>query len=694
MKRRDFVASLSLLTKYLANPPFIASSEEMNHGEAESTGGSPEDCTNPRRCWRFDNWGDRKGWVVPSELTGAVLGGGLWLTLKPSVDSPREIEQMRFQIYGPRRPLEVESPSALEIPASEVKKVRMRILNLSPLTDGFVDWKTKSDPGKYAGAVRFTFRPDVNDWQEVECHIDARWSGTIDQLKLRFPSAALRGDIWISSIELVDGPARKESPRPDVCSESLVPRVGLPGISQDQFADAFKVLDECLITNVPVFGFNYPVMGPGGAYGECWWQLDSSLAVAGAKWANQKYAEDVMRGFRGVQEINPDGRIDLYGASAIRGQIGDVSSLPRFFEVAYDVARRTASGALRDEIYLTMKRYLGWWLSPVKRDPATGLITATGEETISGAVMSMSPEQMPQTDAPIDLNVAVALGCYNAGRLAAALGKVAEAREFNQKFKDIAESINTYLWHENGGIYCNYNVREKKQSTRLICTTFDPLRLQIAPPSRVVRLLPKLLDPALFNWGSVPVTSIARTEPDYVEEKGSYNGRQWYGDVWAMRNLAIVAGLEDVGRHDLAAELAWSTIKGFNANYAEYLVPSTGLGDGVKRYAWSASLYIQAIVEHLFGVDYDRLAGRLRILPRVPKQLVRKEISLNNLILPHHNPLQLGLRVKQTAASKCQIAVEISGLLPKMEMEILLPRNRTTAGAGAGWGRAGTPDGE
>jgi hypothetical protein len=606
------------------------------------------------------------------------MGGGLWLTFKPAAASPKELEQMRFQIYGPRRHLEIESPRPLEIPASQVKKVRMRILNLSPLTDGFVDWKTKGSPEEYMGAVRFTFQPNVNEWQEVVCHIDARWSGTIEQLKLRFPNAAMRGDIWINSIELVDGPPRKEPPRPDVCSDSVVPRISLPGISQDQFTDAFKVLDECLITNVPVFGFNYPVMGPGGAYGECWWQLDSSLAVAGAKWVSQEFAENVMRGFQGVQEVNPDGRIDLYGASAIRGQIGDVSSLPRYFEMAYDVARRTGSHALREEIYLTMKRYLEWWLPPVKRDPATGLITATGEETLSGAIMSMKAEQTPQTDAPMDLNVAVALGCYYASKLAAPLGKVKEAREFSLRFKDLAHSINTYLWNEKEGVYYNYNVREKKQSPRLICTTFDPLRLQIAPPPRVKRLLPKLLDPALFNWGSLPVTTIAKTEPDYVEEKGPYNGRQWYGDVWAMRNLAIVAGLEDVGCHDLAAELAWSTIQGFNANYAEYLVPSTGRGDGVKRYAWSASLYIQAIVEHLFGLDYDRMRGRLRIFPRVPRQLMGKEISLNRLIIPHDDHLRLGLRVRQTAAGKAEIAVEINGPLPKMEMEILLPKIGTT----------------
>ena len=50
-----------------------------------------------------------------------------------------------------------------------------------------------------------------------------------------------------------------------------------------------------------------------------------------------------------------------------------------------------------------------------------------------------------------------------------------------------------------------------------------------------------------------------------------------------------------------------------------------------------------------------------------------KQISLSRLIIPHDDRLRLGLRVKQSAAGKAEIAVEINGPLPKMETEILLP---------------------
>src|SRR5262249_12903177 len=160
-------------------------------------------------------------------------------------------------------------------------------------------------------------------------------------------------------------------------SARVVPKISVPGVSQVGFEEAFKVLDKSMVTDVPMYGFPYPFNSPGGYYLDGgWWQLDTALALIGAKWVNLPFTENVMRGWRAVQRLNPDGRIDLGGNVAVRGQPADQSSLPLFFEVAYSVARRTPNLELRVEIYDTMKDYLDWWLSPAKRDSQTGLIWA------------------------------------------------------------------------------------------------------------------------------------------------------------------------------------------------------------------------------------------------------------------------------------------------------------------------------
>ena len=620
------------------------------------------------RRWDFNSYGNPEGWTIPDSLKGAVMGGSLWLTLQriPPVKQP----PIAHQIWGSPEFADIDSPKGLGLRAREVTKVRMRILNLSAETDGFLFWRTPENPKADAGILRFTMKPSLNEWQEVICHVDNSWKGTIDQIRIRPGLLSMRGDIWIDWIAITDGATRPAKPRPDVYSDNVVPRVTVPCISQSDFRDAFKVLDECLIVNVPVLGFNYPVMGPGGAYGECWWQLDSSLNLAGAKWANQEFAENVIRGFIEVQRNNPDGRIDLWGGSPVRGQVADMSSIPRYFEVAYAVACRSADRQLQEATYESMKKYLAFWLSPSKKDSKTGLVTGAIEDSFA----QVSGE--PQTEAEVDLNVAVALGCRNTAKLARHLNKPDEARQLEESFDALRKAINHHLWNEEKGAYYNLNVKENQQVGRLICSTFDPLRLGIAPKERVDRLIPLLLDSKQFNWGVRPVTSIAMTDKDYVEAKGAYDGRAWLGDVWTMRNLPIIAGLCDIGRHDLAAELNWSTLRAFNTNYTEYVVPSTGSGEGVARYGWSASQYIQGMIEYLFGVEYNRSLNRLRILPHVPAPLLGQRLVLEGLILPTGADTRLRVQIDQAEPGRGRIELEFEGHIPEGMVEVWLPADQ------------------
>jgi hypothetical protein len=615
--------------------------------------------------WDFNENNDTEGWTIAKPLRGAVMGGALWIRIQPDtlVTRPLRWQQM---IWGPNCKYDLVSPRGLSIPSQAMNKIKMRILNRSSETDGFVFWRNSDNPEKDGGRVRFTMKPDCAEWQEVICHMDGRWQGTIEQIRIQPASNWWRGDMWIDWIKVSNGDPKPRPIRPNLCSPDVVPQIIIPGITQSDFNDAFKVLDECLVVDVPLNGFNYPFLAPGGAYGENWWQLDGSLNMAGAKWVNEKVGQDMMRGFAEVQAYNPDGRIDLWGGAPVRGQVANASSLPCYFEAAHDMARRTSDKALQTLIYTTMQKYLEYWFSPAKRDERTGLILAVFEETFS------YPHDRLDHIAAVDLNVAVALGCHHTASLAEKLGRMEEAGLHWENFNALARAINQYLWDESLSAYCNYDTKNNRTSARLLCTTFDPLRLGIAPDNRVIKLQQLLTSTELFNWSIRPVTSIARTEPDYVEATGPYDGRAWFGDIWTLRNMAIIAGLKDAGLHDLAAELNWSTIQTFNANFCEYIVPCTGAGEGVKRYGWSASQYIQAIIEHLFGIDYDCLNGHLRIFPHVPKYLTGQEISIRNLILPASASTRLDVSVKQSADGRnLEIGITIRGLKPALKLQVL-----------------------
>ena len=648
----------------------------------------------PYKRWEFDKYNDRQGWTVPSSALGVVMGGSLWVTLNRKETDPDKIAAPLYQDHGdaglvPDPGTEILSPRGIDIaaPSGQQIQVKIRILNLSPVTDLFIRWRTKDqlqDWGETGSDRRFlgfldapqskhcAVMSSLNKWQEITCYVDKEWHEVIDQIAIYSP-LAIRGDIWFSYIAITTGPIEPVRVRPDVASIAVVPKITVPGVSQLGFTAAFKVLDKCLIFDVPLFGFTHPFMSAGGTYNPLgWWLLDSSVTVAGAKWANEGFAEGVLEGFHDVEAENPDGRIDESGVSVVRGQVGDVSQPPIFFQVAYDVARRTKDLQLRSRIYHTMQRYLDWWLSPTKRDRNTGLISGVVDETF-GEPEYLLREIMPQSVAPVGLNVDVAVAAARTAELASDLGKEEESKKYYQAFRDLSRAINDTLWDEQDGAYYSYDLQNHHMRRRLIVTTFDPLRLGIASAERRDRLLTRMLDPAQFNWGKLPLTSLAMTDPGYVEREGLNGDEAWNGGVWSYRNMGIIKGLEESGRPDLAAELNWATIKAFHNNYWEFLLPSSGRGGGVAGYGMSASQYIEAIVEHLFGVNVDRIRKRLRIEPHVPRALYGEEIALEDLIIPSEGNTRLAVRVKQIRAGAAHVVVNIEGPLPEGILEVALP---------------------
>ena len=572
----------------------------------------------------------------------------------------------------------------MAVDATKANKVKLRVYNLSPETDGLVRWYRVDEPDKVAGEAHYFMKPYHKGWQEVVCHIDGRWEGVIDHISIIPGLLTHRGDIWIDWIAISNEEPRPPLFRPDVHSEKVVPRITIPGITQADFQLAFDVLDECLIIDVPYEGSDYPMLapaslvGPGRSLGPTWCGLDSSVSLSGVKWANQEFAENHIRGFMQVQSQNPDGRIDIAGCKPIRGGCSDLSAMPRYLEAAYDIARRSGDRKFREDVCDSIRDYIDWWLSPAKRDPKTGLVTGFYEETLSHTIELFSLASLSKkfTIAPIDLNVAVAVGCYNMSKLAGELGRAKEAKKYSKLYNELSEAINKYMWNEEDGLYYSYNIKTSQQYSNLLSSTcFDVFRLHIAPEDRAARMIPKLIDPAMFNWGTFPLTTVAKTHPDYSAACGDALQAS-LGGIWTGQNMMTVAALEDIARDDLAAELAWKTIKIFNGRYAEWLSPSGEMpseATGSLHYCWTASLYIAAIIEHLFGIDYDRQKSLMRIHPRIPRELEDETISISRLILPTGMDTRLNLTVSPMAKGAREFLIRLEGEVPKGKMEVLLP---------------------
>ncbi|MGC9330013.1 MAG: hypothetical protein ACP5I1_20420, partial [Candidatus Hinthialibacter sp.] len=194
------------------------------------------------KSWEFNAWNDLQGWSVPPAFGGTTAGGGLWLHIQMQPEYAKEFS-WRQLIWLPHPPLPLISPSGLGIDATRASKVRLRLLNRSPETDGLLIWRTADAPDVNAGSTRFTMQPMCDKWQDVTINLENRWSGVVDQIRILPALIGTSGDMWISRIAVTDGEPAPAKTRPDVTSADVIPRITLPSIDQSAFADAFKVLD-------------------------------------------------------------------------------------------------------------------------------------------------------------------------------------------------------------------------------------------------------------------------------------------------------------------------------------------------------------------------------------------------------------------------------------------------------------------
>src|SRR5205085_2173901 len=70
---------------------------------------------------------------------------------------------------------------------SQSISVALRVLNLSALTDIFLQPYPKERKGTLPAMRRCTLKPDVKEWQTVTCFLDHEWRETLDRFSLLIP---------------------------------------------------------------------------------------------------------------------------------------------------------------------------------------------------------------------------------------------------------------------------------------------------------------------------------------------------------------------------------------------------------------------------------------------------------------------------------------------------------------------------
>jgi glycogen debranching enzyme len=153
-------------------------------------------------------------------------------------------------------------------------------------------------------------------------------------------------------------------------------------------------------------------------------------------------------------------------------------------------------------------------------------------------------------------------------------------------------NFNIRFWHENAGLYYDYDARGGETILVNTACTFLPLFAGLPSKEQAQRLVDEhLLNAREYapNSGSQHwVTTTAKTETTWESR------RYWRGPIWVIMNWFIIEGLRRYGYDDLADVIRRDTLDLMeSAGFREYYDAHDGSGCGSEDFSWSAALALE-----------------------------------------------------------------------------------------------------
>lgn len=196
------------------------------------------------------------------------------------------------------------------------------------------------------------------------------------------------------------------------------------------------------------------------------------------------------------------------------------------------------------------------------------------------------------------------------GKVLIEMGKILGCEEDTQWLTEEVEMltslINEKLWSEDDAFY--FDMWRSGLSGVKSIGAYWALLADIVPTDRLSRFIEHLENPKEFKRPH-RVPTLSADHPDY-QEGGAY----WKGSVWAPTNYMLLKGLERVGYHSLAHEIACNhldnVVQVFNETktlWENYAPEAAKPGSQSKPnfVGWSGLIPISVLFEYVFGITAD-----------------------------------------------------------------------------------------
>jgi len=209
------------------------------------------------------------------------------------------------------------------------------------------------------------------------------------------------------------------------------------------------------------------------------------------------------------------------------------------------------AAAVWEAFYPALARFVRWILAnrPGTGRGLPGWLKEEGSSTCrcgESGLDNAAQYDHPGPDDCVDLVSFVVRELETLAKVAALLGRGAEAAEWDELRARLANAANEALWSEEHGLYLNRD-REGRLVEVKAQASFFPLYAGIPTPDRAKRMAETLRGNAFQR--PLPVPSLSADHPEY--------GRNmWRGPTWMNTNLLIAEGLRRYGFEDAARQLA------------------------------------------------------------------------------------------------------------------------------------------
>ncbi len=196
------------------------------------------------------------------------------------------------------------------------------------------------------------------------------------------------------------------------------------------------------------------------------------------------------------------------------------------------------------------------------------------------------------------------------GKVLIEMGKILGHEEdtvwLAEEVEMLSALINDKLWSEEDAFY--FDMWRSGLTGVKSIGAYWSLLADIVPAERLPRFIAHLENPKEFNRPH-RVPSLSADHPDYRGETGGY----WKGGVWAPTNYMVLKGLNKVGYHALAHEIACNTldnvVKVFNDTntvWENYAPESAKRGDARADFVgWTGLIPVAVLIEYVFGIQAD-----------------------------------------------------------------------------------------